>query len=763
MARLMTSAWPVVALVLLLLGALVLMSDATQDSARFSENYSLLLVICALGLLFLAGLIVWNMWRLLAQVRRGEAGASLTLRMVVIFVSLSLPPVLVVYYFSLQALHRGIDSWFDVRIETALTDALELGRTSLGVRMREQLRQTQTLATDIEALGRDGITIALAEALTSSHATELTVLSSNGVIIASSSADPTKLVPHQTDSSALLQVTAARSYVGLEPVSGIGLHVRTVVELANTSPGGQRLFVQALYPIDERMNELAETVQAAYAKYRELSYLREPLKFSFTLTLSLVLVLAIFAAVWTAFLSARRIVAPLRSLAAGTQAVAAGDYGTRLGEPTRNDELGFLVTSFNDMTSRLRSARDETRQSQAMVEEQRTYLEAVLARMSSGVVTINADNRVVTANSAAGQILAIDPAQLESTRLSEIAAREQRLEPLVELLEAHFSSAEDDWRAELSMFGANGRQVLICRGTRLPGANDGATDHVVVFDDMTALIQAERNAAWSEVARRLAHEIKNPLTPIQLSAERLRHKYLGRMKPDEGATLDRLTRTIVNQVESMKEMVNAFSDYARSPTSEPVLLDLNALIQDVSALYGTRVVTPVLDAALPPVAADANRMRQVLHNLIKNAIEASATDQLEIPPANGTDPRTIPVSGLPSVEPNNTAQAPSTPVEVITRTANVQPTAYVELEVKDFGSGIPQELLASIFEPYVSKKTRGTGLGLAIVKKIVEEHSGRVAAKNNAAGGASIVIQLPLQTIESRVDATAYQRQETTA
>jgi PAS domain S-box-containing protein len=720
MARLMTSAWSVVALVLLLLGALVLMSDATQDSARFSEIYSTLLVVCTLGLIFLAILIVANLWRLRTQVRRDEAGARLTFRMIVIFVLLSLPPVFVVYYFSLQVLHRGIDSWFDVRIESALTDALELGRTSLGIRMREQLRQTESLGLEIEVLGREGLTLALATALTTNQAAELTVLSDTGAIVASSSSDPTKLVPHQANSSALLQVSPARSFVGLEPVSGAGLHVRAVVELSIPAAGGQRFFLQALYPVAERMNELAETVQTAYAKYRELAYLRDPLKFSFTLTLSLVLVLSIFTAVWTAFLSARRMVAPLRSLAAGTQAVAEGDYGTRLGEPARNDELGFLVTSFNDMTSRLRSARDETRQSQGLVEEQRTYLEAVLARMSSGVMTIDGSHHVVTANDAAGQILGVPQDRIEGANLAALAANEPRMQPLVELLQSQFSDTAHDWRTELTLFGPNGRQVLICRGTRLPSPHTSASGYVVVFDDMTALIQAERNAAWSEVARRLAHEIKNPLTPIQLSAERLRHKYLGHMSDAEGATLDRLTRTIVNQVESMKEMVNAFSDYARSPTTQPETLDLNALIADVAALYGAKLVMLALDRHLPTLEADPNRLRQVLHNLIKNANEAGA---------------------------DNADQAAT---EIETRVARTEFGDYVELEVRDHGPGIPEQFLASMFEPYVSNKTRGTGLGLAIVKKIVEEHGGRVSARNNQPAGASIVIQLPLRQAEGQ-------------
>lgn len=716
---------PVMILVLLLLVALVLLSNATQDSARFSEIYSILLIVSAIGLTFLAGLIVWNVWRLLAQVRRRDAGARLTLRMVAIFVLLSLTPVLVVYYFSLQVLHRGIDSWFDVQVETALTDALELGRTSLGVRMREQLKQSEAIASAIDSAGLDGLTLTLSSSLATSGASQLTVLDAGGAILASSSLDASRLVPYQADSSVLLQVTNSRSYVGIDPVGDAGLHVLVVVNLPLLGATGQRTFLQALYPVAERMNELAQTVQAAYAKYRELAYLREPLKFSFTLTLSLVLLLSIFAAVWSAFVSARRMVAPLQSLAVGTQAVAAGDFSTRLGESASDDELGFLVKSFNAMTARLQTAQDETRHSQAVVEEQRTYLEAVLARMSSGVITVDNDHRVVTANTSACRILGLEAERVEGESLTNLSTSEPRVEPLTDMLETHFRRSDGDWRAELNLFGPNGRQVLMCRGTMLPGTDERPAGHVVVFDDLSAMIQAERNAAWSEVARRLAHEIKNPLTPIQLSAERLRHKYLDSMDEQERATLDRMTRTIVNQVEAMKEMVNAFSAYARTPTMDPQPLDINNLVLDVATLYGPKAVSTELDDTSPIVEADADRLRQVLHNLIKNAVEA------------------MPDADTP------------TPVKVMTRMVANGATSLLELKVSDEGPGIPQDLLSGLFEPYVTGKAKGTGLGLAIVKKIVEEHGGMVWAQNNNtevddAPGASIIIRLPTSGIDAQ-------------
>ncbi|MBT6275853.1 MAG: HAMP domain-containing protein [Chromatiales bacterium] len=709
----LTGIWPVLALVAILLTAITLLSNATEDSARFGQLYSALLLVNAVGLIALAALLGWNLVRLIGQLKRRETGARLTLRMTGLFVLLALTPVLVVYFFSLQTLHRGIESWFDVRIDNAFDDALELSQTSLEIRMREHLRRTQAIADQLATIEGDSLALLLGDALSASGAVELTVVDERGQIVASGSADLSKLVPTPLDAALLLRVSQARSYVDLDPIDGGGLNVRAVAELAGDTPG--RRYLHGLFPVAEKMGDLAASVQSGYAKYRELAYLREGLKFSFTLTLSLVLLLSIFAAAWAAFYSARRIVAPLRGLADATQAIAEGDYERRVA-PTGDDELGFLVSSFNDMTAKLRRARDETSHSQAQVEAQRGRLQAVLERMSSGVITIDEEHRVATANPAAAQILQVEEAdQLRDMGLADIAQQLPRLSPLAEALSAHLTGSDADWRAEVNLFGVKGRQVLVCRGTTLLGQGGG---HVVVFDDLTALIQAERNAAWSEVARRLAHEIKNPLTPIQLSAERLRHKYLPRMDKEEASLLDRLTRTIVNQVESMEEMVNAFSSYARSPQSEPRPVALNPIVSDVVNLYSPRQVVMQLDAALPTVEADPDRLRQLLHNLLKNALEACS---------------------------DNSEDA----VMVTTTTGSGYPS-MVELTVCDQGRGIEEHLLPTLFDPYVTNKTRGTGLGLAIVKKKAEENSGDISATNNEGGvGATFTLRLPVSAAET--------------
>jgi nitrogen fixation/metabolism regulation signal transduction histidine kinase len=720
--RFVTGIGPVLAFVLLLLVSLVLMSNATQGSAHFGQLYSVLLVINALGLIALGGLIAWNLFTLLRQVRRGRAGARLTVRMVAVFVILSVTPVLVVYYFSLQFLHRGIDSWFDVRIERALDDALELSRSALGVRMRELLSHTEVVADDLVDIPADQIANGLDDNRRLSGASEFTLIGANGHIIASSSRDPTAIVPHRPSDAILVQLRQSGNYIGLDPIGDAGLHVRVVVRLPENLPTAEPRILQALYPVAERTSTLVDTVQSTYAKYRELTYLRKPLKTSFTLTLSLVLLLSLFAAVWAAFYSARRMVAPLRDLAMGTRAVADGDYETQL--PTSGeDEVGFLVESFNDMTRRLARARDETRRSQQQVEDQRRYLEIVLSQLSTGVLTLDENGRLFTSNTAASQILRVELHEESGKTLQQISGGHPDLQPFEQALETHVTKADVDaepgvdWREEIALIGPGGRQILMCSGAPLSASGGIFAGHVIVFDDVTDLVQAQRDAAWSEVARRLAHEIKNPLTPIQLSAERLRHKYLGKMASDEREAFDRLTRTIVQQVESMKAMVNAFSDYARAPQIQLRDVDVNELVADVVELYRAGNSESIIDTELaddvPLIEADADRLRQILHNLIRNAIEASPSDG-------------------------------EARIRIETQLIRESSRDLIEIRTRDFGRGLPEDMAEDIFDPHVTTKTKGSGLGLAIVKKIVEEHGGVVWAENQARGGATVFMRFPV-------------------
>ena len=701
--------WPILLLFGILLVSMTLMSDATHHSERFGQLYSWLLLFNALGLVVLVALIGTNLYWMVSQYRARAPGALLTARLVVTFVVLAVVPIAIVYYFSLQFLQRGIDSWFNVEIEQALVDSLNLSRGALDVRLNDLLGLTDRVADELAETSPTMIPITLYDLRVQSGAVELTVFGAEGRVVASSNQDSSALLPNHPSREVALVLAQGRSYVALEPLGDSGLFVRTVVPVQVTRLGAEHMTLQALYQMPGRLSELADNVQAQITRYKELSFLRKPLKYSYMLTLSLVLVLSLLAAVWAAFFSARRLVAPIGILADGTRAVAEGDYSKRL-PVSSEDELGFLVRSFNDMTRRLAHARDQAYASQQQIEVQRAYLETLLGSLSSGVMSIDSQGIVTTANDAACSILGLDMKQTLGSSFSHLIAEHRYLEPLLHVIEDNKAMDAELWQEQITLAKATGQRVLLCRSTTL-SEGEPAGSQVLVFDDVTDLISAQRDSAWGEVARRLAHEIKNPLTPIQLSAERLRRKYLNSMDEADADVLDRATHTIVQQVEALKEMVNAFSEYARAPNVELKPLLLHDLLHEVLDLYKSsgQNINTRLSQPEPLIEADAGRLRQLLHNLIKNAFESVGATQ-------------------------------DTWLQIETTWQMEGGERYIELCFEDNGGGFPQEVLDHIFEPYVTTKARGTGLGLAIVKKIVEEHNGQIKAFNTSDHHARIEI-----------------------
>jgi len=709
-SRLAQNWLPVLSLLALLLG-LVLMSNATENSARFGELYSWLLLLSALGLLLLGGLIGRSLYLLLYRFRRREPGARLSVRLVVLFVAISIIPLSIVYYFSLQFLQRGIDSWFNVEVEQALTDALELSRASLTLRMREVLKQTERMAEELPDIPERNLALRLGELMDFGESSELTLFGNSGRIVATANTDSSVILPSQPPEIVLLQVRQGHNYISLDPIRNVGFHIRAVVQVPQRNPNQEALILQALHPVPERLGLLADSVRRAFDRYRELVFLRAPLKTSFILILSLVLLFGVLAALWSALRAARQLVEPIRDLAQGTRAVAAGKYDQQL-PAGRNDELGFLVDSFNQMMRNLAQARDQAETSQQLVEQQRAYLEVVLTRLSSGVITLDPAGLLYTYNAAAEQILGVS---LDTDNIEHAS----HLHSFFEAIRPHLDTP-GDWRQEVTLFSSSGRQILLCRGSSLPDIVGLQGGHVIVFDDITTLVQAQRDAAWGEVARRLAHEIKNPLTPIQLAAERIRRKYLNVLEPEQVRVLDRGTHTIVQQVQAMKEMVDAFNEYARAPQLNLAKISLNELVTEVLYLYrdypAELNIVLVLDPSKPAIKGDAGRIRQLLHNLVKNSIEALS-------------------------------DTPDARIQITTRDCFAGDTAFVELSVVDNGPGFPDSSIGNIMEPYVTTKPKGTGLGLAIVRKIVEEHGGLIELgkrqNETSASGAQVIIRLP--------------------
>ena len=707
------------------LGALLLLlAKSVQNSSEFGRLQPWILLLNIAGVLTLTVLLVRKLWQLVRDYRNHVPGSRLTARTVIIFGALVVAPLLIVYFSSLEFLNRGIDSWFRVEVRQGLKDALVLSRAALDLRVEECARRTELLARSLAVRSGVEIQTRLDEERRATAASEIVIFGDHERILAASLDNPLAGVPIAPPTDLVRRVSDHRPYVSLEPQSNGRYIIRIGAPLSESLDSPEDRYVMAVYPVPTQLAGLSDAVQRSYSQYGNLAALREPLKYSFSLTLSLVLLLAMLAALYGAIFSAQRLARPVQDLIAGTRAVGKGDFDTRLPLPSR-DEMGFLVQSFNDMTKRLRRAHEEATRSQQAVERERERLAIILARLSTGVLAVDRTLTVRMANEAAGAILGTDLSAATGRSLPELSASNERLGQFVAALAVRFARGREEWREQLDLeggptHGTLARRNLMCACTPLPG-EEGDRGYVIVFDDITTLLQAQRDAAWGEVARRLAHEIKNPLTPIQLSAERLRRRLLASMGPRDAEILERATHTIVQQVESMQQMVNAFSEYARAPEMRVSRFSLNQLVTEVAELYRSQdsraAIHLSLDERLDGIEADRSRVRQILNNLVTNALEA--------------------LDG-----------APQPRLEIATRLESAEEgqceDKYAAVSVCDNGPGFQRELLGRVFDPYVTSKPKGTGLGLAIVKKIVEEHGGRIDAENRPEGGARVRVLLPV-------------------
>lgn len=709
LTRIARRALPVLAIAVLLVAALVLANDASGGSSRLGVWYPWMLGACVLALSVLIAVIAQRLLRLRRELRERAPGARLNRRVLAMLIVLALPPVFVVYGFALNFLDATIDTWFNVRMEHALDDALEIGRVYLDERLRTAQQESAALVQTLHDSTDADLQRRLDAAIDAQGALQLAVFGKDQSVLATASADPQLLTPAYPDSAALLQVQGNGRYAAAEPL-GARLVLRVVDPLPATTPGSERL-LQALYPLPARLQKLTTGVEQASFDFQRLKFLRGSLKLTFTLVLTFVLLLSVLFALMLAFGIARRLTAPIGRLAAATRAVGAGRYDTPLPVGSR-DELGFLLASFNQMQRELELSNARLTHSAQETENQRAYLKAVLERLSAGVLGIDRTGMLRTLNRAAESILDVPLSRHVGQHLSVLRREHPQLAPLLDPILQHAREGVREWREEVVLVRGDERRLLLLRGAELAGADAGS---VAVFDDLTLLDRAQRDAAWAEVARRLAHEVKNPLTPIQLAAERLRRRFIGRLPPDETEVLDRATHTIVAQVEALKTLVNAFGDYARPPQIETRALDLHALAGEVLDLYENdqRIqLTRRFEAHTPVLRADAGRLRQLLHNLLKNALEAIGD-----------------------------ARKPH--IEVATRDVVENEQKWIELSVADNGPGLPSGFGARWFEPYTSSKQRGTGLGLAVAKKIAEDHGGTIHAENRSSSGAVFTLRLP--------------------
>ena len=702
-----------VAASLLLGSALIgLLATAADNTEFLAGHLSLLLGLTVAAAIGLVLLISYQGFVLVRRIRAGVFGAKLTARMFLIISLMALVPGMVVYGVSVQFLIRSIESWFDVRMESALEGGLALGQSALGHVQREVVRKSETLSRQLGELPPLLQPARLDELREAAGLQEAALLDDSGKLLGFSSANRATLIPPALAQGAVWQARAMQPWSRLEAKPNGGISVQVVVPVSVVSLSERLRLLQVTQPVPTELARDAQQVETARQGYQELMLSRLGLKRMYGISLTMALTLALFSALSLAFLISERLAAPLRALARGTRAVARGDF-TQVHTVSSRDELGMLTQSFNRMTRQLADARAAALDSHDKLLEANAYLEGVLSGVTAGVVTLDHGLGVRLANPAASAILGLPRDELEGRGLAEWGAQGSGLRHFAQEIAARFLATPNRaWREQLALTMPNSNRVLLVRGTPLSAGE--TPDYVLVLDDVTQLIQAQRDAAWGEAARRMAHEIKNPLTPIQLSAERLEAKLADRL---EGAARDTLTRavaTIVGQVAALKGLVDAFAQYARLPSPRIERVDLNGLVREVLELYAGSIPLQIeLAGDLPPVAGDPSLLRQVLVNLMKNAQEAQ----------------------------ENT---PMPQIRVSTRREGDELSELIELRVEDNGVGFPEELKNRMFEPYATTKPKGTGLGLPVVKKIVEEHHGEIDVCNIEGGGARISVRLPV-------------------
>ncbi len=715
---------------------LFLLTQATNNREMYERNYARLftLNVVVAGLLLLV--IVWIVGRLLVRLRKKRFGSRLLVKLAAIFALAGFAPGMLIYVVSYQFVSRSIETWFDVKVEGALDAGLNLGRVTLETLTSDLANKTRLAAPQLSPVADAAITLPLERLRDQLGASDVLLFAGSGQLITAVSQSRFQI---NTERPTMQQFRAARGarvttwVEGLEeatPATVNDARIKALVVVAN--PGfqlqGEPRFLLVAQALPSALVTNALAVTQANREYQERSLGREGLKRMYIGTLTLSLFLAVFGAVLLAVVLGNQILRPLLLLADGMSQVAAGDLTPKAALQGK-DELGGLTRAFADMTQQLSDARQAVGASMEQVDSARANLQTILDNLTAGVIVLDARGVIQSSNPGATRILRLPLAACEGRRLADL----EGLAEFARQVQARFDSflgersedGLDHWQQSFELGGNNaalaGRQndngiTLVARGAKLPGSH-----RLLVFDDISEIVSAQRSQAWGEVARRLAHEIKNPLTPIQLSAERLEMKLSGKVAAPEQAILTKSVKTIVDQVDAMKRLVNEFRDYARLPAAELKPLDLNVLVADVLQLYESEnahvPVSVDLDLRCPLILGDAQQLRQVVHNLLQNAQDAT--------------PNVVPAD-------------PQVDRSVLVRTQWLESGRRVRLAVLDHGAGFPEHILKRAFEPYVTTKAKGTGLGLAVVKKIADEHGSRIDITNRMDDGRVLGAQVSL-------------------
>jgi len=713
---------------------LFLLTQATNNRELYERNYARLFTLNVVVATVLLLVIIWITARLLMRLRQKRFGSRLLVKLAAIFALAGFAPGVLIYVVSYQFVSRSIESWFDVKVEGALDAGLNLGRVTLETLGGDLANKARSSAGELSSLPDARATLPLERLREQLGASDVVLFSGSGQLIASTSQSKFQLSVERPTAQQLRSARSAKAVTwveGLDEATAATVNdasIKALVALpdAGFALRGEPRYLLVTQALPGALVRNALAVTQANREYQQRSLAREGLRRMYIGTLTLSLFLAVFGAVLLAIVLGNQIVRPLLLLADGVSQVAAGDLTPKVALQSR-DELGGLTRAFADMTQQLSDARQAVGASMEQVSAARANLQTILDNLTAGVVVLDARGVIVSSNPGATRILRVPLAAHQGRRLADV----EGMEDFAREVQARFDSflgersehGLDHWQQSFELggnaSGLAGRPgdnaiTLVARGATLPG-----TDRLLVFDDISEIVSAQRAQAWGEVARRLAHEIKNPLTPIQLSAERLAMKLAGKLPAGEQAVLTKSVKTIVDQVDAMKRLVNEFRDYARLPAAELKPIDLNALLAEVLQLYeADSAQVPVrmeLAANCPKILGDAQQLRQVVHNLLQNAQDATL---LAGPAQAGNG--------------------------VLVRTQWVDASRRVRMSVIDHGTGFSDSILKRAFEPYVTTKSKGTGLGLAVVKKIADEHGSRIDIANRVEEGRVMGAQVSL-------------------
>ncbi len=724
-----------VAMVAMGLVLLFLLTLTTGNRQLYERNFELLFWLNVAMAVLLLLVIGWIVLRLVLRLRHGRFGSRLLVKLAAIFALVGLLPGLTIYVVSYQFVSRSIESWFDVEVEGALAAGLNLGRATLDTLATDLANKTRQAATQLSETPEAMTGLALERLRDQFAASDVVLWSASGQVVGSAGETRFVLQPERPSTQQLRSARNQRVITQIEGIDEVvpggngelGADARdaasmvprikaiAVVNNPNVGVLGDSRFLQVTRTLPASLVANAIAVQEANRQYQERALARGGLRKMYIGTLTLSLFLAVFGAVLLAVILGNQLAKPLLVLAEGVRQVALGDLTPKAALQGK-DELGGLTRSFADMTQQLADARTAVQQSMSQVDAARANLQTILDNLTAGVIVLDVRGGIQSSNPGAARILRVPLATYHGKSLGEVPGLQAFAKDVLAQFSASLSDSSphalEHWQQSFELHatapGAPDNAItLIARGAKMPGTEE----FLLVFDDVSEMVSAQRAQAWGEVARRLAHEIKNPLTPIQLSAERLEMKLTGKVGEPEQVLLTKSVKTIVDQVDAMKRLVNEFRDYARLPAAELKPVDLNALIFDVMQLYladntsahaAAVPITTELDPKAPLVKGDAQQLRQVMHNLLQNAQDAQ----------EGKDNGCITV-----------------------KTEYLQAAGRVRLSVRDHGDGFPEHILKRAFEPYVTTKVRGTGLGLAVVKKIADEHGARVDISNRVADG----------------------------